>query len=168
MKIYFKKQFWREVHDLNLQMSQSCTQKYIRNPLKTTMSNKQVQRDCRRQDKILQKFLFLYTSNEQSKNEIKKRITGTSLMAQWLRIHLPMQGTWVRALVWEDPTCCGATKPMRQNYWACTLEPASHSYWAHVPQLLKPVRLEPVLCNKRSHHNEKPAHRNEDPTQTNK
>ena len=33
------------------------------------------------------------------------------------------------------------------------------------PQLLKPVCLEPVLCNKRSHHNEKPAHSNEDPTQ---
>ena len=29
-------------------------------------------------------------------------------------------------------------------------------------QLLKPVRLEPVLCNKRSHCNEKPAHRNEE------
>ena len=33
-------------------------------------------------------------------------------MAQWLRICLPMQGTWVRALVWEDPTCHGATKPV--------------------------------------------------------
>ena len=36
------------------------------------------------------------------------------------------------------------------------------SNWACEPQLLKPVRLEPVLCNKRSHHNEKPAHRNEE------
>ena len=27
-------------------------------------------------------------------------------------------------------------------------------------QLLKPVHLEPVLCNKRSHDNEKPAHHN--------
>ena len=34
----------------------------------------------------------------------------------WLRIHLPMQGTWVQPLVWEDPTCCGATKPMNHNY----------------------------------------------------
>ena len=76
-----------------------------------------------------------------------------------------MQATRVRALVWEDPTCCGATKPMRHNYWACALEPASHNYWAHVPQLLKPTCLEPVLRNKRSHRNEKPAHRNEDPTQ---
>ena len=80
-----------------------------------------------------------------------------SLVAQWLRIHLPMQGTQVRALVRGDPTCHGATKPMRHNYWACALEPASHNYWAHVPQLLKPTRLEPVLHNKRSHHNEKPA-----------
>ena len=40
----------------------------------------------------------------------------TSLVAQWLRIRLPMQGTRVRALVWEDPTCHGATKPMRHNY----------------------------------------------------
>ena len=28
-----------------------------------------------------------------------------SLVAQWLRVCLPMQGTRVRALVWEDPTC---------------------------------------------------------------
>ena len=39
-----------------------------------------------------------------------------SLVAQWLRIRLPMQGTQVRALVWEDPTCHGATKPVRHNY----------------------------------------------------
>ena len=31
---------------------------------------------------------------------------------------------------------------------------------AREPQLLKPVRLEPVLHNKRSHRSEKPAHRN--------
>ena len=31
---------------------------------------------------------------------------------------------------------------------------------ACVPQLLKPTRLEPVLCNKRSHNSEKPVHRN--------
>ena len=27
---------------------------------------------------------------------------GASLVAQWLRVCLPMQGTRVRALVWED------------------------------------------------------------------
>ena len=57
---------------------------------------------------------------------------GTSLVVQWLRICLPMQGTRVRSLVQEDPTCRGANKPVGHNYWACTLEPASHNYWAHV------------------------------------
>ena len=41
---------------------------------------------------------------------------GTSFVAQWLRICLPMQGTRVRFLVWEDSTCCGATKPGCHNY----------------------------------------------------
>ena len=75
---------------------------------------------------------------------------GTSLVAQWLRIRLPIPGTRVRALVWEDPTCRRATKPVH------------HNYWAHVLQLLKPAHLEPVLCNKRSHRNEKPAHCNKE------
>ena len=48
----------------------------------------------------------------------KKWISGTSLVAQWLRIHLPMQGTQVQALVREDPTCCGATKPVSHNCWS--------------------------------------------------
>ena len=38
------------------------------------------------------------------------------LVVQWLRICLPMQGTWVRFLVQEDPTCRGATKPAHRNY----------------------------------------------------
>ena len=41
--------------------------------------------------------------------------SGASLVAQWLRICLPMQGTRVRALVWEDPTCHGATRPVSHN-----------------------------------------------------
>ena len=47
---------------------------------------------------------------------IKKSTNRASLVAQWLRICLPMQGTRVRALVWEDPTCHGATGPMSHNY----------------------------------------------------
>ena len=47
---------------------------------------------------------------------IFKIILGASLVAQWLRICLPVQGTWVRALVWEDPTCRGATRPVSHNY----------------------------------------------------
>ena len=43
-------------------------------------------------------------------------------------------------LVWEDPTCWNVTKLIRLNSWA------------HVP------KLEPVLCNKRNHHNGKAMH----------
>ena len=50
---------------------------------------------------------------------IKRWSPRTSLVAQWLRVCLPMQGTRVRALVWEDPTCRGATTPVSHNYWAC-------------------------------------------------
>ena len=33
-----------------------------------------------------------------------------------LRICLPMQGMHVQSLVWEDPTCHGATKPVYHSY----------------------------------------------------
>ena len=67
-----------------------------------------------------------------------------------------MQGTQVRALVRENPTCRGAAKPMR------------HNYWAHVPQLPKAAHLELVLCNEKPQRWEAhalqqrvaPAHRN--------
>ena len=48
--------------------------------------------------------------------QIKTTMRGASLVAQWLGICLPMQGTQVRALVWEDPTCRGATRPVSHNY----------------------------------------------------
>ena len=55
----------------------------------------------------------------------------TSLVVKWLRISLPMQGSQVQSLVWEDFTCRGATT--------------------------KPLRLEPVLHSKRSHLTGKPS-----------
>ena len=33
-----------------------------------------------------------------------------------LKIQLPMQGTQVRSLVQEDPTCHGAAEPLCHNY----------------------------------------------------
>ena len=65
---------------------------------------------------------------QRDERSIQEETRGTSLAAQWLRIRLPKQGTQVRALVWEDPTCRGATKPVRLNYLACALEPTSHNY----------------------------------------
>ena len=41
---------------------------------------------------------------------VKNKTTKTSLVVQWLKILLPMQGTRVWSLVWEDPTCHGATR----------------------------------------------------------
>ena len=40
----------------------------------------------------------------------------TSLVVQWLRIYLPMHGTQVQSLVWDDSTCSRATRPMSHNY----------------------------------------------------
>ena len=66
--------------------------------------------------------------------------TFHSEVAQRKRVRLPMQETQVQSLIQEDPTCLGATKPVRHNYRACALEPLSHNYRANVLQLLKPVR----------------------------
>ena len=59
-----------------------------------------------------------------------KSSRGISLMVQWLKTCLPMQGTGVRSLVWEDFTCSRATKSVGYNYWAGALEPASCNYWS--------------------------------------
>ena len=44
-----------------------------------------------------------------------RKWSQASLVAQWLRICLPMQGRQVRAPVWEDPTCRGATRPVSHS-----------------------------------------------------
>ena len=66
---------------------------------------------------------------------------GTSLVVQWLRICLPMQGTRVRSLVGE------LRSHMPWNSRATTTEPECSG--AHVPQLERPCTLEPT------HHNER-------------
>ena len=60
-----------------------------------------------------------------------------SLVVQWLRICLALQGTWVQSLVWEDSTCHKATKPVQ-------------------PQVRKPMCLEP-MHHKKSHRNRSPC-----------
>ena len=56
-------------------------------------------------------------------------IIRASLVVLWLRICLEMLGTPVQSLVWEDPTCCGATKPVCLN---CHNN-AIHTPRAHAP-----------------------------------
>ena len=72
-----------------------------------------------------------------------KKKDRASLVAQWLRICLLVQGTRVRALVWEDPTCHGATGPV------------SHSCWACASGACAPQQERPRYC-------ERPAHRDEE------
>ena len=112
--------------------------------------------------------------------EVTKGINNTqrtSPVAQRLRTCLPVQGTWVWSRVWEDSTCCRATKPVRPtpgltgrkrgapppNSWSlCRLhspcaspaEPARCNCWS-------PRALETVLHSERSRHataREGPAH----------
>ena len=47
--------------------------------------------------------------------DVLKIIFSTSLVVQWLRIHLLMLGTWVQSLVQEDSTCHGVAKTMYGN-----------------------------------------------------
>ena len=63
----------------------------------------------------------------------KKQFLRTFLVVQWLRIHLPKQGTGILSLIWEDSTCCETTK-----------------------QCTSGTKSEP--CNKKSHHIEKPVY----------
>ena len=70
---------------------------------------------------------------------------GASLVAQWLRILLAVQETWVRSLIWEDSICQVATKPVHCNYWACALDTKSCNYphsRAHPLQQEKPPQWE--------------------------
>ena len=68
--------------------------------------------------KIFYFFAFIHSASwvaSRTRNTKIKIKSRTSLVVQWLRIHLPTQGTWVRALVQEDPTCRGTTKPVCHN-----------------------------------------------------
>ena len=68
--------------------------------------------------KLTKELKNLYSENYKTSIKELKMIkrNGASLVAQWLRICLSMQGTRVRALVWEDTTCYGATRPVSHNY----------------------------------------------------
>lgn len=71
-------------------------------------------------------------------------------MVGWIGICLPIQRTWDHSLVWEDSTYHGATK-------ACGLQLLS-------PQAAPPEARAPSACAPpgRSHHREKPTHRNKE------
>ena len=78
------------------------------------MSNIQskITRHAKNQDNKGKKHQLINTEPEITRDNGSR----APLVAQWLTIHLPVQGTRVRALVQEDPTCRGATKPVCHNY----------------------------------------------------
>ena len=51
-------------------------------------------------------------------------------------------------------------QPCRVTSLAVNYKRGSDNYRDHVPQLRKPVHLDPVLCTKRSHLDEKPVYHN--------
>ena len=71
---------------------------------------------------------------------IQKDTCRASPVLQWLRVRLSMQGTWVRALVREDPSCRGAAGPVSHGPWACASGACAPQWertqqWqAHIPQ----------------------------------
>ena len=97
-------------------------------------------------------------NNKKSSTKINKSIA--SLISQWLRICLALQGTRVWSSVWEDPISLGATKAIHHNYWACAVEPSCLNYLTTEPMHWNywSPHLEPELRNKRSHHNKRPVH----------
>ena len=77
----------------------------------------------------------------QESYHLQKEILQAQGLPQWFRdedstYQSRRQGVW--SVVQEDPTCYRATKPVHHNYWVCALEP--------------------MVPNKKSHHNEKPMH----------
>ena len=73
------------------------------------------------------------------KGRKKEREGQTSLVGQRLRTHLPVQGTLVRSLVQEDPTCLESTMPVHHNYRACAPKPTSCNHWAQELRRLTPT-----------------------------
>ena len=70
---------------------------------------------------------------------VKGSLLGTSLVVQWLRIRLTMQGMQVQSLVWAlDPTCFRATKPqLERNPQPSTEDhmPGAGILQSYMPQL---------------------------------
>ena len=93
---------------------------------------------------------------------VKKTNDRTSLVTQCLRICLPMLGTRVRSLVWEDPTCRGATQARAPQLLSLRSRARERQLLSPCVTTTEAACLEPVLHNKRSHRNEKPAHHNEE------
>lgn len=70
-------------------------------------------------------------------------VADQTLVVQRFRIRLLKQGTWVRPLFWEDPTCLGVKlSSVHYNYWCLPQRPAILSYWSPgAPRAPEPTSL---------------------------
>ena len=71
------------------------------------------------------------TQVSRSRESAWRQASIESIGLQWISVCLPMQGTQVQFLVWENSTCHRATKPVH------------HSYWAHHPRAQEQQPLSP-------------------------
>ena len=93
-----------------------ATERRVKLSVLSWQKNKTKQHGILTTEIVTHKFTLKRISSLVDIEKIFKKLCGASLVMQWLRIRLPMQGTWVRSLVREDPTCLRATKAMRHNY----------------------------------------------------
>ena len=61
---------------------------------------------------ICQIIEYILSKFQSTHEPTSRNYLGTFLVAQWIRIHLPMQGTQVQSLIQENSTCHRATKPV--------------------------------------------------------
>ena len=80
-------------------------------------------------NRIIQQF-YLYVQTKRIKNKDSR----TSLVAQCIRISLPMQATRVWSLIRED-----RTHQVHHNYWACALEVRSRNKRSHCNEWVVPA-----------------------------
>ena len=91
-------------------------------------------------------------------NSAFKKSLKTSLVAQWIRIHRPMQGIRVQPLIQEDPTRCRGAKPVQT-----TTEPMSPNYGSPAPRACAPQPEEPPRQDACAPQQEKDQSSSEDP-----
>ena len=69
--------------------------------------------------------------NQKGGNVLSIKYWGTSLVVQWLRIHLPKQGMWVGSLIWElrshMPWATSLQAKPREKPLSATPTPTSHA-----------------------------------------
>ena len=91
-------------------------QEYIKNADNLTVKHRNKRMQLGNGEKKRNKHIKRYLTSLAPREKQIKTLSRASLVVQWIRIRLPVQGIQVQSLVQEDPTCRGATKPMCHNY----------------------------------------------------